>query len=593
MKRMLPIILLLVILCGCGNDTKPDQTEANTSQPTQASNVHTYIPDSQIEQQTNGAVRQYDLEVAQIQWIAPIHGGVLVAEVTDETRLTILSGIDGKVTATAIIPGKLTKDSVWQVTPNGFAYYDAQAGEVVLLDLQLTVADRTQLPQDLAGKPAISPDGSQIFYCQDQTVYSVETDRKISRPVRTNTCKEQTLLGCYMNGAVVACRILDMLDQWSTLYISGEDGKLLAKDNNLERVYSSGKEYFALRNDGVVNQYIYGNAEASALQMNIADKTAYGALELGGIVGQSETSDGVQLSFYDLKKTAAVTLPAEMKIQMVAADSTAGGVWLLTEDGVLLHWQLQASSLTEDTDYSGPVYTADAPDTEGLKQSASRGDAIAKEHGVVIRVYERALVSNDSYDIQVEYQPAAINRALDELEALLKKFPPKFLYKSVAGQIRICIVRSIGGQISSAYHWHDGDPFIILSVGVDMEQAFLDAFAYVLDIHVLGNSSIADSWETLNPQGFQYGTENTVLAYLEGESRAFADRRGMQTVTDDRATVFYHAMQADNQEVFQSEIMQAKLLMLCKAIRDAWRLEQSPETFLWEQYLNQSLAYQG
>ena len=146
MKRMLPIILLLVILCGCGNNTKPDQTEANTSQPTQAANVHTYIPDSQIEQQTNGAVRQYDLEVAQIQWIAPIHGGVLAAEVTDETRLTILSGTDGTVTATATIPWELTRESVWQVTPNGFAYYDAQAGEVILLDLKLAVADRTQLP---------------------------------------------------------------------------------------------------------------------------------------------------------------------------------------------------------------------------------------------------------------------------------------------------------------------------------------------------------------------------------------------------------------------------------------------------------------
>ena len=592
MKRMLPIILLLVILCGCGNNAQPDQTEANTSQPTQAANVHTYIPDSQIEQQTNGAVRQYDLEVAHIQWIAPIHGGVLVAEVTDETRLTILSGTDGTVTATATIPWELTRESVWQVTPKGFAYYDAQAGEVILLDMKLAVADRTQLPQDLTGRPAISPDGSQIFYCQAQTVYSVETDRKISRPVRTNSCKEQMLLGCYMNGAVVACRVQDMLEKWSTLYISGKDGKLLANEDGIQTIYSNGKEYFALRKEGVVNQYIYGKTDSSPVQMNIADEMAYGALELGGILGQSETSDGVQLSFYNLKKTAAVTLSADMKLQMVAADSTTGGVWLLTEDGVLLHWELQASSVVEDTEYTGPVYTADAPDTEGLKQSASRGDAIAKEHGVVIRVYERALVSNDSYDIQVEYQPAAINRALDELEAILKKFPSKFLYKSVAGQIRICIVRSIGGQITSAYHWKDGDPFIILSVGVDMEQAFMDAFAYVLDIHVLGNSSIADSWETLNPQGFTYGTENNVLAYLEGENRAFADKRGMESVMDDRASVFYHAMQADNQEVFQSEIMQAKLLMLCKAIRDAWRLEQSPETFLWEQYLNQSLAYQ-
>ena len=159
--------------------------------------------------------------------------------------------------------------------------------------------------------------------------------------------------------------------------------------------------------------------------------------------------------------------------------------------------------------------------------------------------------------------------------------------------IRICIVRDIGGERISGYHWHDGDPFIILSVGMDIEQAFLDAFSYILDIHVLGNSSVADSWEALNPEGFTYGTENTVLAFLEGTTRAFADRKGMQSVTDDRATVFYQAMLTDNAETFQSESMQAKLRMLCQAIRDAWRLEQSTESFIWEQYLNEPLAYQG
>ena len=259
---------------------------------------------------------------------------------------------------------------------------------------------------------------------------------------------------------------------------------------------------------------------------------------------------------------------------------------------MLLRWNLESTPVTDDVDYTGSVYTAENPDTEGLAECAKRGDAIGKQYGVTIRVFERALVSNDDFDIEVEYQTAAINRTLDKLEAVFKKFPDKFLYKSVSGSIRICIVRSIDGEQTSAYHWRDGDPFIILSAGVDIEKCFLQKFAYILDIHVLGNSSMVDDWTSLNPEGFAYNTQTTQVIYLEGETRAFADRTAMISVTDDRAMTFYYAIQEGNEEVFKSEIMQKKLQMLCKGIRDAWRLENSTGTFLWEKYLTEPIAYQ-
>jgi hypothetical protein len=37
--------------------------------------------------------------------------------------------------------------------------------------------------------------------------------------------------------------------------------------------------------------------------------------------------------------------------------------------------------------------------------------------------------------------------------------------------------------------------------------------------------------------------------------------------------------------------MQAKLKLLCLGIREAYGLEKSAETYLWEQYLTESLAY--
>lgn len=591
MKRILPLFLLLLMLCACAAEEPGEQTTQSTTQPTQAASIDTYISDSDIQQQTNGAVCEYAID-AQIDWITPMHEGVLLVTAGEQSELTLLSGISGTVVASATVPVLLSENAVWQVTTGGFIYFDTNSKQTVFLDLRLNETKRLQLPEDLSGDPAIAPDGSEVYYCAGQTVYSIDTERKITRPVRTNTCEDQTLLGCYVNGTVLACSIQNVLGQWDTLYISSEDGRLLYKDNGIQKIYSGGDAYFALRQDGIVDQFIYGKTGETPVQMNIGTEAAYGALELGGIIGQTETAEGIQLSYYNMKKAAAVTLPLEMKPVMVAADSATGGVWLLTEDGGLLHWSLQRSPVTEDTDYAGTVYTAEAPDTEGLKACADRGDALGKEYGVVIRVWERALVSNDGYDIEVEYQTEAINKTLDELETELAKFPEKFLYKSVSGQIRICIVRSIGGEMTSAYHWYDGDPFIIISAGMDVEQAFMEAFSHVLDIHVLGNSSVADNWGSLNPEGFTYGIETTVMAYLEGENRAFTDRHAMESVTDDRASVFYYAMQKDNAEMFRSETMQAKLLMLCKAIRDAWRLEKKTETYLWEQYLNASIAYQ-
>lgn len=582
MRRILPILLLLALLCGCANE-KTDATDG-AIEPTGETVVSTYVSGSDMEQQTEGAVRQYRVGKDRITWVAPFQGGLLVASAGQRTTLQVISGLDGQIKATATLPLKLTENAIWQSTDTGFAYYVEADKQVVFLDMELKEQKKLQLPDTMTGVPAIAQSGGEVFYCEGQTVNGMDTELKIVRPIRTNTCVAQTLLGCYLNGSVIACNAQDDQNDWNTLYISSENGELLHHENQLERIDSYDNAYFVLRKDGITNQYIYGATDTTPMQLNIPDTQAFGALALGGVVGVTETDDGAVLNFYNMKNTASVTLPKPPKT--VVADAQEQGVWLLTEDNTLLFWSVLSSPVEEDTDYTSPVYTAQAPDGEGLTQLAQRGNAMAKEHGVVIRIYERALVSNGDYNVEMEYQTHAIERTLDAVEAQLRKFPAKFLEKSVSGEIRICIVRSVGGEIKSAYHWYEGDPFIVLSAGMDVEKAFMDAFAYVLDIHVLGNTALADTWETLNPEGFAYGTENTVMAYLEGERQAFADRKGMQSVTDDRATVFYHAMLADNAEVFQSETMQAKLKMLCEAIRDAWDLEKSSEIFLWEQYLN-------
>ena len=117
----------------------------------------------------------------------------------------------------------------------------------------------------------------------------------------------------------------------------------------------------------------------------------------------------------------------------------------------------------------------------------------------------------------------------------------------------------------------------------------MKGLGYVVDSHVLGNSSKYDYWDALNPEGFVYGTADE--AYLSGEQRAFADATSMNSAVEDRSRILYEAMKPDNADMFQSEIMQKKLLLLCQAIRDAWNLQWKKETYPWEQYLTESIAY--
>ena len=114
----------------------------------------------------------------------------------------------------------------------------------------------------------------------------------------------------------------------------------------------------------------------------------------------------------------------------------------------------------------------------------------------------------------------------------------------------------------------------------------------MVDSHVLGNSPLVDDWDQLNPEGFAYG-EAPNQQLLEGDTRAFVDEKSMESVIEDRSRIFWQAMKPDNAQVFATSVMQSKLRQLCLGIRDAWRLEKKTDVYRWEQYLTESVAYQG
>lgn len=594
MRKFLFLFLLPVLLfAGCAN-ADADQTE--TTLPVETQPPGYYVADSTIESQTNGAVRQYALPASDYRFLSSIGDQLLLASGDEPAVLSVLTGIDCVPTAQLSVDPDLLSGS-YKVLYNGFVYYDEAENQAIFLDPQLQEINRLPLPEDIQGSPVFSPDGTEIFYCAGQEIRAMQVEPKITRLIKSHNYKTLVLTECHFEGKLLSCCVENEQGAVDTVYISAESGQTLHTDKGIEKLYTYEDAFFALRTDGVISQKILGTLDGEMQNLSV-DASVTAALELGGVVSYHTDKTGLHLAYYsatDGKKTAAVTLKGMGEPNALLADRWSGCVWILTtdpktEEKILLRWNLKATPVEEETVYTGILYTAQNPDEEALDACQDRVNALNQTHGTRIRIWQDAVKYNGGYSLTPEHQPVAINAILDALEPVLAEFPKNFLLKSVSSRIRICIVRSVDAQAKSVQYWDKNDAYIVLPVGADVRSGFLQGLGYVIDSHVLGNSPQYDYWNELNPEGFEYGTGDA--AYLSGDQRAFVDEKSMESPADDRSRIFYEAMQPENVDLFQGEIMQKKLLHLCKAIRDAWGLERKKDTYLWEQYLTEPIAYQ-
>ncbi|MBR4109016.1 MAG: hypothetical protein IKK41_01655 [Oscillospiraceae bacterium] len=586
MKKLLIFLLVCLMLASCaGQQEATDVTTELTVPPI----VGLYDAENPIEKATNGAVRAYPLENNDGAAFLSM-GDKLV--VVSPNKLTVLQGDQCEVVAQLDVKVEYMCVSAAET---GLAYYDESAREIVLLNPLLQKSKNYPLPEKLQGKPMINLPTQQAFYCDGQELRSLNLQTGISRLIRTFTEKSVELLDLYFEGEMLRC-LVTAEDRRHTVYLSTQTGQTLSEDGNLF-LQTYGESYFAVRQDGPVVQRIFGtrNGEAKSLNLDDALVDPIAALPLGGVVKMLQDETGLDLHFYDLTsghKKASVRLEGITETGGLYADSRY--FWLVVvEDGkqVLYRWDPSLSAVADEMVYTGPLYTYQNPDTEGLAALKKRVEEMNQTYGVRIAIWEDAMKTTGNYTFKPEHQVSAISERLDQLETVLSKFPKKFLRSTVeAGWIRICLVRSIESGEPYVQYWSGGDCYGAISMDAEITTAFLQCAAYGIDSHVMGNSRDFDTWNQLNPYGFSYGQEVNEK-YLEGDSRAFVDAMAMSNPHEDRSRIIAYAMMEGNAEMFASSTMQAKLLRVCEGIREAYGLEKSTETYLWEQYLNTSLAY--
>lgn len=599
MKKLLPLLLALLLLAACGTQS-PEQT-LPTQEQTEPVDLGLYDPDSTVEQQTNGAVRLYRLERSDYLALSAM-GNRLLLQAEDGT-MTMLQGENCSVSATlqtGVPIGMLS--TYFDSSVKGAAYYQADSREVVLVNPQLQETGRIALPEDVQGSPYISLARNEIFYCVPGEIRAINTLNGISRLIRSHSYPYQQLMGTWFDGEMVLCEFFNEDKTESIVeYISTDTGKTLYDgQSHLYPLHTWQDSYLLARMDGGVSQRIVGTREGQAQALHISQERFTSALAMGCALGYTAGGD-TELACYELasgKCIARVTLPGIS--QPKAFLTTEQAVWILGFEGeqqVLCRWDITQSPANDDAVYTAPLITAENPDTEGLEACRQRAAQMSEQYGVKIHIWEDVIADESSEAAIVpEHQVQTVGRMLDELTVALAQFPEEFLLKTVeAGWIHINLVRTIEGDELYEQFWQDGDCYISLCGKYPVADGFYQGVAYAIDSHVLGNSRKFDDWGDLNPDGFSYSysyTQRQDQSDWLGEGSAFLSVKALSYPHDDRASVFYHAMVGDG-SLLESDVMQAKLKCMCRAIREAYGLEKSPDTYPWEQYLNESLAYTG
>lgn len=608
MKRVFAFLLLALILCGCaaeqsGETTADTRETLPAAEPTEPTGC--YLPGSSQETDSGGAVRAYKPDLEDAYALAVMGSDVVIFSGTETTTLTKLTGENRYITA-ELNPG------IWidpespsvAVTEKGMFYYDTQRCELVQLGVGLKEINRISFPEEPVGEPVISPDRKRVCYCTANHAWELTLETGIHRMIKEIGETFTTALGLRLDSTVLQCRI----EGGTQMFLSVENGKTLWQGSDGIALSGAGQTWCAKVPEGIAEAYVFGNADGvqGMLLPEAFRATGWYLEQQNRLV--LLTGEGMSaLDCYDLDTGRRISrLTPGAQVLDVAEEN--GFLWVLTAEG-LLCWDPAGLPSGDDRVYSTPRYTVENTDEDGFASCEELAAEIGSRYGVEIHFGLDALaVQPVDYDLTGEYLVPVILAELEALDRLLAVYPEGMLARAVTettgGTLHICIVREVRGSAElgipgtvGGTHFRDGeDSRVVLAVGQSNGEWYHQIY-HALETRLMSNSKACYDWEYLNPEGFDYDysyllNQNRVdEGWLEGENRYFIDLYSMSFPMEDRARIMEYAMLEGCGDYFASDAMQAKLQALCAGIREAYGLKKSPETFLWEQYLKEPLAY--
>ena len=597
MNKLLPLILLCTLLCGCGQTDSSE--EIHPPLPTEVVSEDLSKPE-----EYGGRVQIVPLNLSEVQGLRVLEDNILLFSGGEDTTLTLLDGKTLEVRAALTLDFLLTGDDPSLVMhPGGrLSFFDPSRNETRLLDSTLQEITRIRAPGALSGCPILSAEETTLFYCTPSHVRAWALDSGVHRCIR-ETASPLELTGVHMDGTILQCRIAR---EAQTVFLSAEDGKLLHRSSGLLSLSVHNRCYFAEIQAGSYSVPVFGSDPSFPMMLppaEASDRTFFLPKRMAAVAAIS-SPDGTRLDYCRLSTgllTHQITLPPSQQVIGVEQPQEDTLLFLVRDTAVakvlLLFWDVRDCFAGTQTIRTIPYRTSDHPDTHGLARCAQTAAELGLRYGIRI-LLDTADTPFPSPVPETEHIVPILQQELASLERRLSQYPESLLRETADffSSLTLCLVRSLPdtGKPACAQgtHFLDGrDAYLVIPMGTDCAQALYHQLFHLMEIRIFSKSKAFDRWESLNPAGFRYDYDYAANAnrdsgvYLFEQNRVFVDTFSMSYPKEDRARIMESAMLPGNRPLFQPPAMQKKLQQLCDGIRDAYCLENWEDALPWEQYL--------
>ena len=591
MKRLMPLFLLCLLLCGCGRQTLPDEAPA---EPMESAAGSVTVPE-----EYGGTVRTVPLNLRTVRGLRVFNGNILLLSGCDATELVLLEGENQQELARLILEFPLEQEGITLHTGGILSFFDPVARETLVLDSRLKEIRRIPAPDALSGTPILSDDGKILYYCTASHVRAWDLETGIRRCVKEMAFPGQRLQAVLPEGNILQVET----EEAETLFLYSEDGRLLYRGEGSYTVTQREGRYYATIPSGGYRLAVFGQEEPRLLFPQDPSAQLHYLPRHHGALTAVQTADcRVRLDHYSLSsgcRSGSLDLGA-YQMPKSAECLDADTILLLTYDpdadrDILTFWEPGNTAPPSGTGYIHPYPTTD------LTQCRRHAEALEQRFGIRILIGEEAAdAAPRDYRFSPETLAPVVQQELALLEQRLSHFPETVLQQTAAhfSSLNLCLIRSLERlgdshpEASAGVQYLSGtDAYIAFTQGPLSEQTLYHELFHLMEIHIFSESKALDQWNSLNPAGFSYDYDyaaNTVRdsgVYLFEEHRAFVDTYAMSFPREDRARILEHAMLPGQEALFRPTAMQRKLRTLCQGIRDSYALKGHPETFLWEQYL--------
>lgn len=602
-RQILLAALLMMLLAGCGTSEQASGDGASTPTTSQPHpDTGFYVPNSEVEQLSGGAVKYYALPEGNYSELLPFGENFLLVSTGEGTQLELLVGQTLASAVETKITGKITaKNGSLQIGTQGLAYWNPEAGALVFLNTSLREISRLQMPAEMVGIPWLAPSWKEVYYCTASGIRVLDMQTGIFRTLREESANWKGVTGVLMDGSVLQCEAEGSGGR-VTVFIDARTGETLETGNYFTEIKTSGENWYCAMESGAVREYLVGYGEQLwNLWPAEGAQKVFPLPERNAVVTYEETHSGCRLDYYDVatgKRSATVSLPGLKDAGDVCVDAKTGSVWFLAYDRSkeirgICRWTPENSPVEDPQDYLAAHYTRDNPDTAGLERLRQEVEALEKTYGIKLLLGDHpGEVTPEGYLFETEYLAQAYEEYLPLLEQALSQFPEDFFrtlaQRTSSKTLSVGLVRSISENPAGTdvlQYWLEGNAYLMLTLGENLNRSFYHGIMHAIETRVLSVTTAYYDWEKLNPEGFAYGMEDSDGEYLQDGNQWFVNTFAMGSEREDRAFTMEYACAAGNEDLFRSPNMQKKLQMLCKGIREAFKLQESEETFLWEQYI--------